>query len=328
MSLPAILLALALGQSPLAGTCSAAESYGARGIFPVYEVSGQWVIYDKKNAGKPKAKLDSKLKTGGRWLVVGSAGAAVFTVQGSTAGSGAACKDAKPLKLRAAVLEGDRKQVGTPVIGIQVPPKFHLKGPVARPRLLRNQAGEETYRALLSPLKAALSAELASGELKAKPDEESGKGDPAVSAAVKIDFGAAVTVTGLADAYVLVEGSQVAGTYRRCLRLADLAKARQVPGGRMSSDAEGGQAKARQVPGADKGALVGTCAVMRHELLAETARLDFLSYELSGRGKPLILAYTPSEPLWGHERWGFALTRSGPRLFLSDAMDIRCRESF
>jgi hypothetical protein len=283
------------------------EPYGAKGIFPVYEVSGQWVIYDRKALGKTKP--DPRLKQGLRFLVVGSAGAAVFSVEGSTAGWGAACKGAKPLKLRAAVLEGPRKDVGVPIIGISVPPKFSLKKPLAGFRTLSNQVGEETYGTLLGPIKGALRSELSSRELKPKTDEDAaaaqGKpGDLAAEAAVKIDFGAPVSVAGLKDAFALVEGSQVAGTYRRCLRLADLAR-------------ESGGAR-----------FLGECAPMRHELMTETARLAFVSYEPSGPGKPLILAYTPTEPLWGHERWGFALRKSGPRLFLNDSMDIRCREGF
>ena len=47
-----------------------------------------------------------------------------------------------------------------------------------------------------------------------------------------------------------------------------------------------------------------------------------------GGGNPYVLAFTPEEPLWGHERWGFVVRASGPRLFLTDAMDRRCREGF
>ena len=67
---------------------------------------------------------------------------------------------------------------------------------------------------------------------------------------------------------------------------------------------------------------------MPHDLMAETAQLRFVAYDPSGKGSPFLLAYTRGEPLWGHERWGFQLTAKGPRLFLHDALDPRCRESF
>ena len=74
--------------------------------------------------------------------------------------------------------------------------------------------------------------------------------------------------------------------------------------------------------------LIGDCVEMPSDLMAETALLRFVSYDPSGKGSPLLLAYTKDMPLWGHERWGFALRSSGARLFLRDAMDPRCREGF
>ena len=97
---------------------------------------------------------------------------------------------------------------------------------------------------------------------------------------------------------VLVTGAQISNSFRRCLRLAD----------------------------GDK--LIGDCVEMPSDLMAETALLRFVSYDPSGKGGPLLLAYTKDAPLWGHERWGFALRSSGARLFLRDAMDPRCREGF
>ncbi|MBI4677908.1 MAG: hypothetical protein HY748_10030 [Elusimicrobia bacterium] len=298
------LLAAALAPARLAW--AAPEGYGAKGIFPVYDVSGEWVVYDKKSAGR--ASGDPRLRVGNRFLVVGSLGASVFAVTGSTAGYGGACKGHQPLRLRAAVLDGPRKEVGIPVIAIQAPPKFNLRRPQAKFRMLRNQVGEQTYQRLLGALKARLKDEVSSGEFRLKADDEPAdsaedgsrkpEADALASAAAKIDFGAVVSVAGLSDPFVLVEGTQVKASYRRCLRLAN------------------------------GGVLVGSCAVMRHELMAETSRLEFVSYDPSGQGKPFVLAYTPSEPLWGHERWGFALRKSGPRLFLGDSMDIRCREGF
>ncbi|MBI5210977.1 MAG: hypothetical protein HY927_13490 [Elusimicrobia bacterium] len=294
-------LILASILAPAQAAWPASESYGAKGIFPVYDVGGEWLVFDKKD---PRKK-DSRLKTGSRFLAVGSAGASVFTVAGSTLAYGGACKGNKPQRIRAAVLHGPRREVGIPVIGIAVPGRFSLKGSKAVYRALRNQVAEETYQSLMGSLKKRLGEELSSGEFRLKLPDDAGEGGPpknteelAAAAAMKIDFGATVPVAGLPDPFVLVEGSQVLDSYRRCLRLADGKK------------------------------LVGGCASMPHDLMAETSRLEFVSYDPSGRGQPFILGYTVSQPLWGHERWGFILRRSGPKLFLADSMDIRCREGF
>ena len=103
---------------------------------------------------------------------------------------------------------------------------------------------------------------------------------------------------GLKAPVVLITGAQIGGTYRRCLRLAD----------------------------GDK--LIGPCAEMPHDLMAETTQLRFITYDPSGKGSPFLLAYTRGEPLWGHERWGFVLRSSGVRLFLRDALDPSCRAEF
>ncbi len=105
-------------------------------------------------------------------------------------------------------------------------------------------------------------------------------------------------VRGLHDPFVFVEESGISASSRRCVRLAD----------------------------GDK--LIGGCAEMPRALMAETDLLEFVSYDPSGGGTPLLLAFTKSTPLWGDERWGYVVGAKGPRLFLMDAMDIRCRESF
>jgi hypothetical protein len=62
--------------------------------------------------------------------------------------------------------------------------------------------------------------------------------------------------------------------------------------------------------------------------MAETSLLEFVAYYPNAGAWPFVLAHTVSEPLWGHERWGFQITSQGPKLFLRDALDPRCREGF
>ena len=121
---------------------------------------------------------------------------------------------------------------------------------------------------------------------------------PADKIAVRIEFASGVNLRGPAAPLVLVERTQVLGTYRRCLRLAD------------------------------GGNLMGECVEMPHDLRVETALLSFVSYDPKGKGRPYLLGFTSQPPLWGHERWGFALQPAGPKPFLMEAMDVRCREAF
>jgi hypothetical protein len=294
----ALLAALALA---CAASARAQEAYGAKGIYPVYETAGQWVIFDKDpRPGQPGQA--APLAPGGRFLVVGSQGSELFTVARTSATYGGACRKNKPVKLRAALLKGPRSAVGTPIIGIKVKEGFSLQGSQARYLALRNEVNEGTYARLGDAVKAAVVSDIKDGGFRFSLDDNPGplfQQDPKPQQVqMKIDFGARLLVRGLAEAFVFVEGSQVSATFRRCLRLAD--------GERLAAQ----------------------CVEMPDKLMAETALLRFVAYDPSGQGNPLILAYTPAPPMWGDERWGFSLRSSGPRLVLSDAMDPRCREGF
>ena len=283
-------------------TCAAplpaGEAYGAKGIYPVYETSGQWVIFDKD----PRPSQSPPLGPGSRFLVVGSSGSELFTVARTSATYGGACRRNKPLKLRAALLRGPRSAVGTPIIGIKVKAGFSLKGSQARVTALRSEVDEGTYSRLGSAVQAAVAADVRSGAFRFALDDNPGAAPPQNvrpdDIQMKIDFGARVRIRGLEDTFALIEASQVSATFRRCLRLASA------------------------------GVLLGDCVEMPHALMAETALLRFVEYDPSGDGRPLLLAYTPEAPLWGAERWAFALRAAGPRLVLADAMDPRCREGF
>lgn len=274
----------------------AQEEYGAKGLYPVYETGGQWLIFDK-NPKKGKAAL----ALGKRFLVIGSAGSEIFEVARASATYGGACRDRKPARLRAALLRGPRKGVGIPIMGIAVPKTFTTKGSRARYTALENGVGEHTYHALGATLKDAALGEVKAGLFPFKLDEDTGTVTAGLTTdkiVTKIDFGAKLLVKGLSEPFFLVEGTQVSSTYRRCLRLA-----------------EGPQ-------------LIGDCVEMEHALMSETTSLRFVSYDPSGQGQPYLLAYSSGSPLWGHERWGFIIRGGGPRLFLADAMDTRCRDQF
>jgi len=293
-----LLVALALaGAAP----ARAQEAYGAKGIYPVYKTAGQWVIFDK-DPRPVKPGQAAPLAPGGRFLVVGSSGSELFTVARTSATYGGACRKNKPVKLRAALLKGPRSAVGSPIIGIKVREDFSLKGSQARYLALRNEVDEGAYSRLGDAVKAAVASDIKSGGFRFSLDDNPSpqlQQDPRPEQVqMKIDFGARLMVRGLADAFVFIEGSQVSATFRRCLRLAE--------GEKLTAD----------------------CVEMPHALMAETALLRFVAYDPGGDGRPLLLAYTPEAPLWGDERWGFALRNSGPRLVLFDVMDPRCREGF
>ena len=293
------LLLPALLAGALARPAAAQEEYGARGLFPVYDYAGQWTIYDK-TAQKGGAQA---LKPGNRFLVVGSEGAELFTVARASAAWGGACRARQPVRLRAALLKGRGSAVGDPVLAVKVPARFSLKGSNARYRSLPNAVSEELYRSLGPGLSAAALEEARSGEFKFKPDDNGAAGfmaDPKPEAVLlKIDYATPARVAGLKEPIALVTGTQISNSCRRCLRLAD------------------------------EGRLLGGCVEMPHDLMGETALLRFVSYDPSGKGAPLLLAYTKEPaPLWGHERWIFLLRPTGPKLLLRDAMDPRCREGF
>jgi hypothetical protein len=297
--LSAILAALFL-------TCATAPvraqvEYGAKGIYPVYEAAGQWEIFDK--SPQPlKAGEASPLAPGGRFLVIGSRGAELFTVARVAAAYGGACVKSKPLKLRAALLKGPRAAVGTPIIGIKVAADFKLRGSRAKYLTLANEVDDAAYTRLGDPVKEAVVADVKSGAFRFSREDNPSpllmQGRPTEKVQTKIDFGAKLKVQGLKDAFVFVEESLVSSSSRRCLRLAD-----------------GPQ-------------LAGGCAEMPTALAAETGLLRFVAYDPSGQGNPFILGYTPTAPEWGDERWGFVIRSAGPKLFLSDATDPRCREGF
>lgn len=284
----ALLTALLL----LAAPVFAQEEYGAKGIFPVYETSGQWAVFDKK-PGKPDL-----LGKGERFLVIGSDGAQLFDV-GRTSGTyGGGCRKGKPAKLRAALLVGPRRLVGRPILGIHVNESFALKGSRAVFTALKSEVSETQYQTLGPKLTEAVMQDVKDGKFRFKLDEQPPADLKPESIQTKIDFGAKLAIAGLKRPYVFVEESQIGASSRRCLRVAD-----------------GDQ-------------LIGGCAEMPRTLMAETELLQFVSYDPSGKGQPIVMAFTKKTPLWGDERWGFVVRDSGPRLFLVDAMDVRCRASF
>lgn len=282
----------------LCAPAAAQEEYGARGIFPVYETGGQWAVFDKTTRRGGAAAL----APGGTFLVVGDQGAGLFALARSSPTYGGACRGNKPARLRAGLLKGPRSMVGAPVIAVKVADAFSLKGSRALYKALPNAVDEPLYRLLGPALSAAAMVEAKNGAYRFKPDDASAAAflaDPAPEKiALKIDWASPVAIAGLKDTVALVTGAQISSAYRRCLRLAH----------------------------GDK--LLGDCVEMPHDLMAETALLRFVIYDPGGKGQPFLLAYTPNEPLWGHERWGFALRPAGPRLFLRDAMNPRCREGF
>jgi hypothetical protein len=293
-----LLASLLLLAAAAARPAAAQEEYGAKGLFPVYDVGGHWLIYDKTTA----AGGSRALRPGGRFLLIGSEGADLFSVAHASAAYGGVCRKKKPARLRAAILSGPRASVGDPVLALKVPAGFSLKGSRAVYAPLPNAVGEPVYQTLGAALNAATVEEAKSGAFRFLPSDDGATAflaDPKPEKiSLKIDFAAPVKVAGLTAPMVLVTGAQISNSFLRCLRLVD----------------------------GDK--LIGGCVEMPSDLMAETAQLRFVSYDPSGKGGPLLLAYTKEAPLWGHERWGFALRSTGAKLFVRDAMDPRCREGF
>ena len=192
--------------------------------------------------------------------------------------------------------------MGDPIIAIKVPESFTLKGSNALYAPLPNAVEEDLYKSLGPALTAATVEEAKTGSFRLRPDDAGAAAflsDPQPEKILlKIDYASHPRIAGLTAPVVLVTGAQISNSFRRCLRLAD--------GGR----------------------LLGGCAEMPSDLMAETALLRFVSYDPGGKGSPFLLAYTRKAPLWGHERWGSVLRAGGARLFLRDAMDPRCREGF
>lgn len=268
------------------------------GIFAVYPAGGRWMLVEREGSAKPTQ--------GARFVVIGSKGAGEFRAEKASKTWEAACDGGKRAARRAWLLTAadaaDFKRVGTPVIAILLKPGAAFQASKARFSALKNEASEPLYQRLEKTLRAAAAAELASGEFQMDIGDEEGhrtaaNPDPE-KIRLKLDFAARVKLAGREDALVVVDGAEYSRSYRRCLRVVDGAEA------------------------------VGSCVEMPHELMAETAALDFVAYDPARSGKPFILAYTEKAPLWGHERWGVQNTAGGPKLFLRDALDPRCRDSF
>jgi len=167
---------------------------------------------------------------------------------------------------------------------------------------LKNEVGESVYKKLDFAIRKTNVSDLKEGAFPILPDDQDGaalarEADP-LRLQMKVDFASPVQVKGLKDPLVLIEGTQVSNSYRRCLRLFE-----------------------------DKEPL-GGCVEMPHVLMTETRQLDFVAYDPSRAGSPFVFAYTTEAPLWGHERWGFQVNAQGAKLFLRDALDPKCREGF
>lgn len=267
-------------------------------IFAVYAAGGRWMLVEREGS--------AKAGPGARFIVIGSRGLGEFRVDRASKTWEAACEGGKKVPRRAWLLGGgdaaDFKRVGTPVIAILLKPGAKFESSRARFSALKNEAGEPLYQRLEKALKGAVSAELAAGEFQMDIGDEEGHRTAASpdpdKIRLKIDFAARLKLAGFDDPMMVVEGAEYSRSYRRCLRL-------------IEGDS-----------------VVGPCVEMPHELMAETAALDFVAYDPSRAGKPFILAFTEKSPLWGHERWGFQTTPKGPKSFMRDALDPRCRDSF
>ncbi len=271
------------------------------GIFPVYEAEGGWLLIDRAAKGRR-----SSLSKGSPLLVIGSEGAELFHAARTSWTWTAGCSERKPGRTQAWRLGAAKRsafaKVGVPVIGLKLKDGASPDLGQARFTALRSDVTEGVYQRLDSAIRALALADLQGGTFPGLEADEAARAiaqsQDASRLQMKIDFGASTRVRGLRKPFVLVEGTQAGGAYRRCLRLFDDARA------------------------------VGGCAPMPHVLMAETQFLRMAAYDPSGSGSPFLLAYTAAEPLWGHERWGFRLGKDGPSLFLHDALDPKCREGF
>ncbi|MBI4059848.1 MAG: hypothetical protein HY403_00305, partial [Elusimicrobia bacterium] len=192
------LILFLLAAAAFAPPSHAQDEYGSRGLFPVYQSGDQWLIFDKpRKSGRLK-----DLMPGSKFLIIGSRGADLFLVGRASATYGGACRNKKPLKLRAALLKGPRSAVGQPVMAIKVANHFRLKGSRARYDALANAVNEPLYQLLSSTLAAAAIEEAKAGAYRFRPDDEGAAAflaDPkAEKLAMKIDFAAHPPVSGLA----------------------------------------------------------------------------------------------------------------------------------
>lgn len=271
------------------------------GIFPVYPEGGRWLVVDRS----PGGKKGSKVAEGMGLLIVGSKGIAEFAVGKSSWTFGAACSKNRPARTLAWKVSGRKAaflKVGEPIVAILLKPGSVYDVSQALFTQLKNEVGESVYKKLDFPIRKVGVEDLKAGAFPILPDDADGAAfarepDP-LRLQMKVDFAAKVGVKGLKDALVLVEGTQVSNSYRRCLRLFE-----------------------EKEP-------LGGCVEMPHVLMTETRQLEFVSYDPSRGGSPFIFAFTKEAPLWGHERWGFQVNAQGAKLFLRDALDPKCREGF
>ncbi|HAH07222.1 MAG TPA: hypothetical protein DCM05_11990, partial [Elusimicrobia bacterium] len=264
------------------------------GIFPVYPEGGRWLVVDRS----PGGKKGSKVAEGMGLLIVGSKGIAEFAVGKSSWTFGASCSKNRPSRTLAWKVAGRKAaflKVGAPIVAILLKPGTVYDVSQALFTPLKNEVGESVYKKLDFAIRKTNVSDLKEGAFPILPDDQDGaalarEADP-LRLQMKVDFASPVQVKGLKDPLVLIEGTQVSNSYRRCLRLFE-----------------------------DKEPL-GGCVEMPHVLMTETRQLDFVAYDPSRAGSPFVFAYTTEAPLWGHERWGFQVNAQGAKLFLRDALD-------
>ncbi|MFH1726159.1 MAG: hypothetical protein ABII00_16240 [Elusimicrobiota bacterium] len=282
---------------------SPAPQSGSRvpGIFAVYEAGARWMLIERVPKGGKRL-----VRKGSRMVVIGSRGIDEFYAASSTRTYEAACEGFNPVPTPGYLLSAKSalnfKRVGKPIIAVILRKGSKFDASKALFYALSNEVDESVYGRLGSVIRETVIAEVDSGAFQIAVDDEEGQRFAARPDAeqmrMKIDFGSKVRYRGLREAFVLVEDVEISRSHRRCMRLFEGDKP------------------------------VGACVGMPRELMSETQNLAFVAYDPSQRGTPFILAHTKKKPLWGHERWGFQLTDEGPRLFMRDALDPRCRESF
>lgn len=273
------------------------------GIFPVYQTNKRWMLIERMPKRPKRKRL---VRQGTQLLVIGSKGIARFYAQKAMTTTIAECANLKPNPMRGYYLSAKSasafKRVGIPVIAIKLPKGRRVDTRRAKFSKLPNAVNDASYQELESVIRTSVVADVKSGAFQTELDDPGflrfeQQPDPK-GFQLKIDYASDIRFRGFTRAKIAVEGIQISKAYRRCLRLYDEAKP------------------------------IGNCAEMPHELMSETGGLQFISYDPSGRGQPFLLAYSQGKPLWGHERWGFQLTSKGPKLFLQDALDPRCRAAF
>ncbi|MBI4387012.1 MAG: hypothetical protein HY551_06490 [Elusimicrobia bacterium] len=267
----------------------------APGVFPVYDMDGMWILLDRRKEG-PRRGLGPKRRV----LVIGSSGVEVLSILHATRTWNASCSQAGQQATPGYVLGGKgRGQLGVPIIALV--PKSPVQPRRARVRRLGNETSDSTYMELGPAIRKTVAREISQGRFALEAGDSLGEAfsrnpDPE-KIQLRIDFAAKFPVAGFGSPQLVVAGTQISRSFRRCLRLSD--------GPRM----------------------VGGCALMPHALMADTDFLEFAAYDpAGGTSAPILLAYSSREPLWGHERWGFRMGRKGPSLFLLDALDPRCRQ--